>query len=184
MTNPNAYATLPPEGKLLRAIFGEPVDGKPPLNEIDGISLRNAILSLLSSDPLFAEREVKVLRMRFGFDDPLGKAQTLDQVKVPFGVTRERIRQIEGKALRKLRHPSRARYLKPYLGISPSIADWRPQYWHRKLPRIGNRAGDFRIETLRESAIARCWFERGANGIIEALLAEGKLKVKVDKGNE
>ena len=59
------------------------------------------------------EREQKVLRLRFGMDD--GRARTLEEVGREFNVTRERIRQIEAKALRKLRHPSRSRKLKDYL---------------------------------------------------------------------
>ena len=59
------------------------------------------------------DREQKVLRLRFGLDD--GRARTLEEVGKEFDVTRERIRQIEAKALRKLRHPSRSRKLKDYL---------------------------------------------------------------------
>ncbi|MCH5281362.1 MAG: RNA polymerase sigma factor RpoD [Lachnospiraceae bacterium] len=59
------------------------------------------------------EREQKVLKLRFGLDD--GRARTLEEVGKEFNVTRERIRQIEAKALRKLRHPSRSRKLKDYL---------------------------------------------------------------------
>ena len=59
------------------------------------------------------EREQKVLRLRFGLND--GRARTLEEVGKEFSVTRERIRQIEAKALRKLRHPSRSRKLKDYL---------------------------------------------------------------------
>ncbi len=59
------------------------------------------------------DREQKVLRLRFGLDD--GRARTLEEVGKEFNVTRERIRQIEAKALRKLRHPSRSRKLKDYL---------------------------------------------------------------------
>ena len=59
------------------------------------------------------DREQKVLRLRFGLDD--GRARTLEEVGKEFNVTRERIRQIEAKALRKLRHPSRSKKLKDYL---------------------------------------------------------------------
>ena len=59
------------------------------------------------------ERERKVLRSRFGMED--GRARTLEEVGLEFKVTRERIRQIEAKALRKLRHPSRSKKLKDYL---------------------------------------------------------------------
>ena len=58
-------------------------------------------------------REAKVLALRFGLED--GHPRTLEEVGSAFGVTRERIRQIEAKALRKLRHPSRSKKLKDYL---------------------------------------------------------------------
>ena len=59
------------------------------------------------------EREAKVLRLRFGLDD--GRPRTLEEVGQRFQVTRERIRQIEAKALRKLRHPTRSKKLKDFL---------------------------------------------------------------------
>ena len=58
-------------------------------------------------------RECKVLRLRFGLED--GRPHTLEEVGKEFDVTRERVRQIEAKALRKLRHPSRSRMLKDFL---------------------------------------------------------------------
>ena len=63
-------------------------------------------------------REAKVLRLRFGLDD--GRARTLEEVGKEFDVTRERIRQIEAKALRKLRHPTRSKKLKDYLDVYPT----------------------------------------------------------------
>jgi len=58
-------------------------------------------------------REVRILRMRFGLQN--GQSYTLEEVGKKFGLTRERIRQIEGQALRRLRHPSRSRDLRDYL---------------------------------------------------------------------
>ena len=72
--------------------------------------LREQLVEVLGT---LTEREQKVLRLRFGLDD--GRARTLEEVGKEFNVTRERIRQIEAKALRKLRHPSRSRKLKDYL---------------------------------------------------------------------
>ena len=73
--------------------------------------LKDEIKSVLST---LTEREEKVIKLRFGLED--GKSRTLEEVGQMFGVTRERIRQIEAKALRKLRHPSRSRKLKDYMG--------------------------------------------------------------------
>ena len=72
--------------------------------------LKEQLMEVLDT---LTEREEKVLRLRFGLDD--GRARTLEEVGKEFNVTRERIRQIEAKALRKLRHPSRSKKLKDYL---------------------------------------------------------------------
>ncbi len=81
-----------------------------PVEEATFQLLREQLAEALSA---LTEREQKVLRMRFGLDD--GRARTLEEVGREFKVTRERIRQIEAKALRKLRHPSRSKKLKDYL---------------------------------------------------------------------
>lgn len=72
--------------------------------------LKEQLMDVLNT---LTPREEKVLRLRFGLDD--GRARTLEEVGKEFNVTRERIRQIEAKALRKLRHPSRSKKLKDYL---------------------------------------------------------------------
>jgi RNA polymerase primary sigma factor len=72
--------------------------------------LREELMNVLEG---LTDREQKVLKLRFGLED--GRARTLEEVGKEFNVTRERIRQIEAKALRKLRHPSRSRKLKDFL---------------------------------------------------------------------
>ncbi|MDB2386105.1 RNA polymerase sigma factor RpoD [Shewanella sp.] len=81
-----------------------------PLDSATGESLRNATHEVLAG---LTAREAKVLRMRFGID--MNTDHTLEEVGKQFDVTRERIRQIEAKALRKLRHPSRSEILKSFL---------------------------------------------------------------------
>ena len=72
--------------------------------------LREGIEEVLSS---LTPREARILRLRYGLQN--GRSYTLEEVGRKFGLTRERIRQIESKALRRLRHPSRSRQLKDYL---------------------------------------------------------------------
>lgn len=81
-----------------------------PADHATMVLLREQLSEVLAT---LTERERKVLYLRFGLED--GKARTLEEVGKEFNVTRERIRQIEAKALRKLRHPSRSRKLKDYL---------------------------------------------------------------------
>ena len=81
-----------------------------PVEVATSILLREQLQEILEQ---LTPREQKVIRLRFGLDD--GYARTLEEVGKEFNVTRERIRQIEMKALRKLRHPSRSRKLKDYL---------------------------------------------------------------------
>ncbi|NCC81336.1 MAG: RNA polymerase sigma factor RpoD [Clostridia bacterium] len=90
--------------------FIEDEDALAPADSASYILLKEQLEEVLES---LTDREKKVLRLRFGLDD--GKARTLEEVGKQFGVTRERIRQIEAKALRKLRHPSRSKKLKDYL---------------------------------------------------------------------
>ena len=93
--------------------FIEDVAAISPVDSTTGESLREATYGILSS---LTPREAKVLRMRFGID--MNTDHTLEEVGKQFDVTRERIRQIEAKALRKLRHPTRANYLRSFLDES------------------------------------------------------------------
>jgi RNA polymerase primary sigma factor len=90
--------------------FIEDHDARAPAEEASFTLLREQLDEVLKT---LTEREQRVLRLRFGLDD--GRARTLEEVGQKFVVTRERIRQIEAKTLRKLRHPSRSKKLKDYL---------------------------------------------------------------------
>ncbi len=90
--------------------FIEDQEARAPAEEASFTLLREQLDEVLKT---LTDREQRVLRLRFGLDD--GRARTLEEVGQKFGVTRERIRQIEAKTLRKLRHPSRSKKLKDYL---------------------------------------------------------------------
>ena len=90
--------------------FIEDPEAAAPAEEAAKVLLKSAITEALGE---LNERERKVVRMRFGLDD--GEMHTLEEVGREFGVTRERIRQIESKTLAKLRHPARSQRLKDYL---------------------------------------------------------------------
>ena len=87
-----------------------PATGLMPDEQATRALLRGHLDEVLDS---LSPREKRVLQLRFGLED--GKQRTLEEVGKEFGVTRERIRQIEAKAIRKLRHPTRAKKLKDYL---------------------------------------------------------------------
>ena len=90
--------------------FIEDKDVENPATKTAFTLLQEQLFSVLSTLP---PREQEVLKMRFGLDD--GYSLTLEEVGLYFNVTRERIRQIEAKALRRLRHPNRSRRLKDFL---------------------------------------------------------------------
>jgi len=82
----------------------------PPSNSVVDILRKREVNKILST---LTEREAKILKLRFGIDT--GYPRTLEEVGKIFRVTRERVRQIEAKAIRKLRHPSRSKMIKDYL---------------------------------------------------------------------
>ena len=99
------------DGDSVLGDFVEQQSEKSPFDVVAADLLREQLNEVLNS---LTPREKKVLELRFGFED--GRARTLEEVGHEFGVTRERIRQIEAKALRKLRHPSRSKKIKDYWG--------------------------------------------------------------------
>ncbi|MBA3439235.1 MAG: RNA polymerase sigma factor RpoD, partial [Pyrinomonadaceae bacterium] len=103
-----------PIGEEADAHLGDLIEDKTIINPADTVvasNLREITDEVLAT---LSPREEKVIKMRFGLG-PLGEERTLEEVGQHFAVTRERIRQIEAKALRKLRHPSRARVLKAFI---------------------------------------------------------------------
>ena len=92
------------------ADFIEDEDSTKPTDAVSFTMLKEQLIGVLDT---LTPREEKVLRLRYGLDD--GRPRTLEEVGKEFNVTRERIRQIEAKALRKLRHPSRSKRLKDFL---------------------------------------------------------------------
>ncbi len=102
-----------PIGEEEDSHLGDFIEDETTITPSDSVSttmLKETLLSVLNT---LTPREEKVLRLRYGVDD--GRPRTLEEVGKEFNVTRERIRQIEAKALRKLRHPSRSKHLKDFL---------------------------------------------------------------------
>ena len=113
-----------PVGDGDEASFGDFIEDKAADNPLDITSfslLKDKLGSVLCS---LSERERKVLELRFGLRD--GNVRTLEEVGHQFQVTRERIRQIEAKALRKMRHPTRLRQLNGFLEIAELAIRSRP----------------------------------------------------------
>jgi RNA polymerase primary sigma factor len=98
------------EGDTHLSDFIEDRNALPPIDAASNQLLKEQIVGVLQT---LTPREQRILELRFGLED--GRSRTLEEVGNVFNVTRERIRQIEAKALRKLRHPSRSRKLKDYL---------------------------------------------------------------------
>jgi RNA polymerase primary sigma factor len=126
-----------PEVKVRRVLKAamEPISLETPVGEEDGTHVRDFIEDRTAASPesamvmadlrkrtfemlrTLSPREDKILGMRYGLED--GMEMTLEEIGTAFGVTRERIRQIEAKALRKLRHPSRSKKLRSLLDFPP-----------------------------------------------------------------
>jgi len=102
-----------PIGEDQDSHLGDLIEDRATLAPVDAAS--RELLKLQLNEVLceLTDRESRVIMLRFGLED--GRTRTLEEVGREFAVTRERIRQIEAKALRKLRHPSRSRKLKDYL---------------------------------------------------------------------
>ena len=100
----------PERVRELLLLAQEPVSLETPVGEAGRQMLRRELMNVLKS---LTPREERVIALRFGLED--GRARTLEELGQEFNITRERVRQIEAKALRKLRHPSRAKRLRDYL---------------------------------------------------------------------
>ena len=106
-----------PIGEEEDSHLGDFIEDKNALNPYAGAERTNLKDILDSALKGLSKREQRVLRLRYGYDD--GRPRTLEEVGSEFQVTRERIRQIEAKALRKLRHPSRSRKLEDFADSPP-----------------------------------------------------------------
>src|SRR5208282_1677819 len=105
-----------PIGEEEKSHLGDFLEDKTAVSPSDAVIHLNLMEQTSSMLKMLTPREEKIIKMRFGFED--GSEHTLEQVGQTFAVTRERIRQIEAKALRKLRHPSRSNRLRAFLNLS------------------------------------------------------------------
>jgi RNA polymerase primary sigma factor len=105
-----------PIGEEEDSHLGDFIEDRQVISPIDAVIVANLKEQARKTLKTLTPREEQVLRMRFGVGD--GSEHTLEEVGKSFNVTRERIRQIESKALRKLRHPSRAKKLRPFVDVS------------------------------------------------------------------
>jgi RNA polymerase primary sigma factor len=106
----SVHTPIGEEGDSQLGDFIEDADAVVPVDAASFLLLQEQLESVLHA---LSARERKVIQLRFGLVD--GRPRTLEEVGLAFGVTRERIRQIESKALSKLRHPTRSQLLKDYL---------------------------------------------------------------------
>jgi RNA polymerase primary sigma factor len=104
-----------PIGEEEDSHLGDFIEDRQVISPIDAVIVANLKDQTRRTLKTLTPREEQVLRMRFGVGD--GSEHTLEEVGKSFNVTRERIRQIESKALRKLRHPSRAKKLRPFVDV-------------------------------------------------------------------
>jgi hypothetical protein len=136
---------MSPQERLLWMIFyyqpGVPMKwplGVIPRENVSGLGPLKTRLFLLLSDHHFTDREVRVICTRYGFHSHDHELLTYEATGKIFDVTRERIRQIEGKVLRKLRHPTRKRYLRPYVQVLADPEQGICDEWNAKYP-IGTK---------------------------------------------
>ena len=101
-----------PIGEEEDSHLGDFIEDKSALRPDEAAETTNLVEMVRGLIASLSQREARVLKLRFGLDD--GRSRTLEEVGAEFNVTRERIRQIEAKALRKLRHPSRSKKLKVF----------------------------------------------------------------------
>jgi len=109
-----------------------------PRKDVNGLGPLKTMLFCLLSDRHFTDTEVRIICTRYGFHSRDHELLTYEATGKIFDVTRERIRQIEDKVLRKLRHPTRRRYLKPYIQVLAEPEQGICDEWNAKYP-IGTK---------------------------------------------